>query len=752
VSSIQIPNLTAAVSVTGSEQLEAVQSGSSVRVTAAQIASLSPSGTVTSVNASGGTTGMSFTGGPITSSGTLTMTGTLVAVNGGTGQSSYSIGDILYASSSTALSKLADVATGNALISGGVTTAPAWGKIGLTTHVTGILPSANGGTGVNNGSSTITLGGNLTTSGAFSTTLTSTAATSVTLPISGNLLSSVTAVAAVTGTPSASTYLRGDGTWAAVAGSGTVTSVSVTTANGVSGTVATATTTPAISLTLGAITPTTVNGITFTANATGFSAAGGTTSKTLTVNNTLTLAGTDSSTLNIGAGGTLGSLAFLSLATGTYGGTGVNNGSNTITLGGNISTSGAFTAAGAFAQTHTVTAATNVTFPAGITNNNVISSATQLANNPVTGTPSASNYLRGDGTWATFTTGTVTSVSFTGGIVSVANSTTTPALTVAGTSGGIPYFSSASTWATSAALAANAIVIGGGAGATPATTTTGTGVLSALAVNTGSAGAFVVNGGALGTPSSGTLTSATGLPLTTGVTGILPVANGGTATSTAFTAGSVVFAGASGVYTQNNSNLFWDNTNSYLGIGTATPLAPITITKQITALSGGTAAYGMYQYVTASGAQHIDCVNNGGNTASLNIRTYSGVAYNTFTFNTAGAALQANNSASWTVVSDIQIKQNVRSIGSPLSKINALKPCHYEYKNAPDEIRTGFIAQEFEKVFPGHVSETDTPEEFKKFVPDGEKIKSLDANIVPYLVAAIQELTARLETLEGKRP
>lgn len=108
----------------------------------------------------------------------------------------------------------------------------------------------------------------------------------------------------------------------------------------------------------------------------------------------------------------------------------------------------------------------------------------------------------------------------------------------------------------------------------------GTGVASALAVNVGSAGAPVVNGGALGTPSSGTLTNATGLPLTTGVTGTLPVANGGTG-ATSLTANNVLLGnGTSAVQVVapgTSGNVLTSNGTTW---ASSTPAAPTILYNQ----------------------------------------------------------------------------------------------------------------------------------------------------------------------------
>jgi len=117
--------------------------------------------------------------------GAVTLAGTLGPTSGGTGLSSYTQGDLIYASATNTLSRLADVATGNALISGGVAGDPLWGKIDLTTHVSGTLPTANGGTNLTS----------FTSGGALYATSTS-ALTTGTLPITSGGTGATTAAAA----------------------------------------------------------------------------------------------------------------------------------------------------------------------------------------------------------------------------------------------------------------------------------------------------------------------------------------------------------------------------------------------------------------------------------------------------------------------------------------------------------------------------------------------------------------------------
>ena len=121
----------------------------------------------------------------------------------------YADGKLFYKNSGGVVTVLAATAGTTSITTLGTVTTGTWNA--------SVITGTYGGTGVNNGSNTITIAGNVTHSGAFTQTFTATANTSVTLPTSGTIISSVTALSgAVTGTPSSSNYLRGDGTWSTI--------------------------------------------------------------------------------------------------------------------------------------------------------------------------------------------------------------------------------------------------------------------------------------------------------------------------------------------------------------------------------------------------------------------------------------------------------------------------------------------------------------------------------------------------------
>jgi hypothetical protein len=99
-------------------------------------------------------------------------------------------------------------------------------------------------------------------------------------------------------------------------------------------------------------------------------------------------------------------------------------------------------------------------------------------------------------------------------------------------------------------------------------------------------------------------------------------------------------------------------------------------------------------------------------------------------------------------ISDIRFKENVRDLDVGLEKIMALKPRLYDWKKgkgADIKNARGFIAQEFEQVFP------DLIDEWKDPAPEGEEpYKAVRADLIPVLVKAIQELKADLDATKAE--
>jgi hypothetical protein len=618
-------------------------------------------GTVTSVAASGGTTGLTFTGSPITTSGTLTLGGTLAVANGGTNQTTYTDGQLLIGNTTgNTLTKATLTAGTNISITNGagaITINAADQFVGTVTSVSG--------TGTVNG---ITLTGTVTTSGSL--TLGGTlSGVSLTTQVAG-ILPIANGGTNGTATPTAGGVAYGTGTAYAVNAAGPAGYVLT------SGGTAPPVWTPVASLAVGTEAYWGSFWDTTTQTAAAINTAYALTLNTADVENNGVTIVSGSRVTFIHAG--VYSLTFSAQLTNT-------DNSNTAHIaniwirknGADVTaTDSKFTVPGKFGSTQgaiigtvnfvlpiaasdyielvwstTDTSVTVTSFPAGTTPvTPVVPSIifTAVAAAPVglgyAGVESLTSLTVGTGS-KTFTVNTNatdtafivgnrvrlvnSSVNYMDGVITAYSGTSMTVLvdgtagsgtytawfvTLTGSVGGVTSFSGNSTGLTPSTPTAGAIalagtlnVANGGTGQTTytdgqllignttgntlakATLTAGTNVsitngAGAITINatdqfvgtvTSVGGTGAVNGITLtGTvTSSGNLTlggTLSGVSLTTQVSGTLPVANGGT-NAGAFTAGSIVFAGTSGTYTQNNANLFWDNTNSRLGIGTTAP-------------------------------------------------------------------------------------------------------------------------------------------------------------------------------------
>jgi hypothetical protein len=255
--------------------------------------------------------------------------------------------------------------------------------------------------------------------------------------------------------------------------------------------------------------------------------------------------------------------------------------------------------------------------------------------------------------------------------------------------------------------------------------------------------------------------------VTPGVTGTLPIANGGTNTSTAFTAGSIVFAGTSGTYTQDNEGLYYDDATNRMGVNTSSVNTNETLTilmqnnsnqtgLAIKALNnGGAASQPAVSFYNGSntkiGGFYFD---NGTNYfgVSLSGNDYlvvkgSGevnIGYEA-TADNGNYRLQIKDSlyvggnvsaSAYTTRSDFNLKDDIFDLKYGLNDILQLQPVEYTYKSNGSK-QFGFIAQDIGTILPEVVS-------FEE---------SMSVNyqaIIPILTKAIQEQQALIKALEQR--
>ena len=554
--------------------------GSGISITngagAITITSTAGGGTVTSVAASGGTTGLSFTGSPITTSGTLTLAGTLAIASGGTGATSASGARLtLLAAGSGANSDITSLT--------GLTTALSVGQGGTglaTVPTNGQLLIGNG---TNYSVATITAGSGVSvTNSAGGITIAATG--------SGGTVTSVSGSGGTTGLTLAGGPITGTGTLT-IAGTLAV-------ANGGTG----ATTAGGALTSLGAYAAT---------NPSGFTSNTGTVTSVATAGtvNGITLTGTVTSTGTLTLGGTLSGVSLTTQVTGTL--PIANGGTNATTAAGALSTLGAYAAtnpSGFTSNTGTVTSVATAGTVNGITLTGSVNTSGTLTlggtlsgvslTTQVSGTLPIANGGTGQ---TTYTNGQLLIGNTTGNTLTKATITAGSGISVTNGTGSITIAATGGTGTVTSASVASANGFAGTvatATTTPAITITTsiTGIVkgNGTAISAATAGTdYVAPGGALGTPSSGTLTNCTFPTLNQNTTGSSGSCTGNSATAT--TAAACTGNSATATNATNAANLVTTNFSIvesggvlYIKYG-ATNIAKIDSSGNFTSLANVTA-------------------------------------------------------------------------------------------------------------------------------------------------------------------
>jgi hypothetical protein len=215
------------------------------------------------------------------------------------------------------------------------------------------------------------------------------------------------------------------------------------------------------------------------------------------------------------------------------------------------------------------------------------------------------------------------------------------------------------------------------------------------------------------------------------------------------TGGSSVYIGNLAGYTSNNNgNTFIGFAAGYFSTGTRNTF----VGGGISGSSDGAGS----AMTTGSKNTIIGAYN--GNQGGLDIRTASnycvlsdGDGNIAGRWVNGGGWFQLNNSASWSTTSDARIKENIETITNGLDVVMALRPVEFDYKLNSQHM-AGFLAQEYELILPDQITEESNVSDEIKELTNGEAVKGIQQNLVPYLVSAIQSLKAEFDAYKAAHP